>query len=113
MESQEGRRLVGVRVWSRGGGSWDWNSDLNFWSGPHPFLTTLGRESRKLLSHVRLLSTKGTPQGRLVHILLVVIHLLVCLLSGRGFVGINEINGLDFSKRKKHLLCTKQHCEMA
>lgn len=25
----------------------------------------------------------------------------VCLLSGRGFVGINEINGIDFSKCKK------------
>ena len=28
----------------------------------------------------------------------VAFHHLVCLLSGKGFVGINEINGFDFSK---------------
>ena len=58
----------------------------------------LGEASRWFHVCLQLNVYQGeTPQGRLL-IFSLPFPLLACLLSGRGVVGMNEINGVDFAE---------------
>lgn len=65
-------------------------SSLDFWPGSLP--TKLREGSRWLQSYLKLnIYQEAAASGDLL--IYPAFHLLVCLLAGRGFVGINEING--------------------
>lgn len=98
LRAKEGKWFVWVH---RTNGWWSWNSAL-LTSGLVLLSPNSGRSQDGFISIWSLILTKEQlAQGDLL-IFFVAFHLLVCLLSGRGFVGINEINGFDFSKWKKH-----------